>query len=135
MDMRGFQQYKEQSVNTMTQGELLLLLYDELVKRITRAELALNKQDYPTLDASVDRCLDILHYLDDTLDMQYPISGNLNRLYDYFCYELNRVKAGRNQTELLRIKPMIIDLRDAFREADKNCSQQMEASGEAHAAT
>ena len=52
MDMRGFQQYKEQSVNTMTQGELLLLLYDELVKRITRAELALNKQDYPTLDAS-----------------------------------------------------------------------------------
>ena len=25
MDMKGFQQYKEQSVNTMTQGELLLL--------------------------------------------------------------------------------------------------------------
>ena len=34
MDMRGFQQYKEQSVNTMTQGELLLLLFDELVKRL-----------------------------------------------------------------------------------------------------
>ena len=29
MDMRGFQQYKEQSVNTMTQGELLLLLFKE----------------------------------------------------------------------------------------------------------
>ena len=27
MDMKGYQQYKEQSVNTMTQGELLLLLY------------------------------------------------------------------------------------------------------------
>ena len=35
MEMRGFQQYKEQSINTMTQGELLLLLYDELVKRLT----------------------------------------------------------------------------------------------------
>ena len=35
MDMRGFQQYKEQSVNTMTQSELLLLLYDELFKRLT----------------------------------------------------------------------------------------------------
>ena len=31
MDMKGYQQYKEQSVNTMTQGELLLLLYDELL--------------------------------------------------------------------------------------------------------
>ena len=30
MDARGYQQYKEQSINTMTQGELLLLLYDEL---------------------------------------------------------------------------------------------------------
>ena len=92
MDMRGFQQYKEQSVNTMTQGELLLLLYDELVKRVTRAELALNKEDYATLDASVDRCLDILRYLDDTLDMQYPVSGNLTKLYEYFCYELTGSK-------------------------------------------
>ena len=135
MDMRGFQQYKEQSVNTMTQGELLLLLYDELVKRVTRAELALNKEDYATLDASVDRCLDILRYLDDTLDMQYPVSGNLTKLYEYFCYELNRVKAGRNKAELARIKPMITDLRDAFREADKSCNQRLEASGEVHAAT
>lgn len=135
MDMRGFQQYKEQSVNTTTQGELLLLLYDELVKRVTRAELALNKEDYATLDASVDRCLDILRYLDDTLDMQYPVSGNLTKLYEYFCYELNRVKAGRNKAELARIKPMITDLRDAFREADKSCNQQLEASGEVHAAT
>ena len=31
MDMRGYQHYREDAVNTMTQGELLLLLYDELV--------------------------------------------------------------------------------------------------------
>lgn len=119
MDTRGYQQYKEQSVNTMTQGELLMLLYDELVKRITRAEMALDKQDYALLDASVDRCVDIIHYLDDTLDMQYPISANLNRMYDFFCYELSRIKLGRNRTELERIKPMIIDLRDSFRAAEK----------------
>ena len=46
MDMHGYEQYKAQSVNTMTRGELLLLLYDELVKRLTRAELAIGKQDY-----------------------------------------------------------------------------------------
>ena len=45
MDMRGYQQYREQSLNTMTQGELLLLVYDELVKRLTQAELALAKED------------------------------------------------------------------------------------------
>ena len=45
MDMKGYQQYKEQSVNTMTQGELLLLLYDELYKRLSQAELMLDQQN------------------------------------------------------------------------------------------
>ena len=40
MGPQGYQQYKEQSINTMTPGELLMLLYDELVKRGARAELA-----------------------------------------------------------------------------------------------
>ena len=119
MDVRGYQQYKEQSVNTMTQSELLLLLYDELVKRATRAELALSQKDYPLFEASVDRCVDIIHYLDDTLDHQYEISGDLSRLYEYFCYELSRVKAGRNMEELQRVKPMLGELRDSFRTASK----------------
>ena len=108
---QGYQGYKEQGINDMSPGELLLLLYDELVKRLLRAELALGKEDYILFEASVDRSLDIVRYLDDTLDMQYPISRNLNRLYDYFSYELNRVKAGRNKTELERVKTMACELR------------------------
>ncbi len=122
MDLKGFQGYqgyKEQGINSMSQGELLLLLYDELVKRLLRAGLALDKADYPLFEASVDRSLDIIRYLDVTLDMQYPISRNLNRLYDYFSYELNRVKAGRNKTELERVRIMVGELRDTFREAQK----------------
>lgn len=88
MEMRGFQQYKEQSINTMTQGELLLLLYDELVKRLTQAELALGKENWALFEASVQRSIDIINYLDQTLDQQYPISANLTQLYEYFTYEL-----------------------------------------------
>lgn len=127
MDRKGFQGYqgyKEQGINEMSQGELLLLLYDELVKRLLRAGLALDKADYPLFEASVDRSLDIIRYLDDTLDMQYPISRNLNRLYDYFSFELNRVKAGRNRTELDRVKTMAMELRDTFREASKSAGQE-----------
>ena len=125
---QGYQGYKEQGINEMNPGELLLLLYDELVKRLLRAGLALDKKDYALFEASIDRCLDILRYLDDTLDMQYPISRNLNRLYDYFSYELNRVKAGRNRTELDRVKTMVGELRDSFREAHKTTMQQLAES-------
>ena len=132
MDLKGYQGYqgyKEQGINDMSQGELLLLLYDELVKRLIRAELALNKADYRLFEASVDRSLDIIRYLDDTLDMQYPISRNLNRLYDYFSFELNRVKAGRNKTELERVKTMVSELRDTFREAQKASAQELASAG------
>lgn len=124
MDTRGYQHYKEQSISTMTQGELLLLLYDELVKRLLRCDLALQNKDYALLDASVDRSIQILRYLDDTLDRKYPISAELARLYEFFRFELNRVKAGRNQTELDKIRPMIIELRDSFRTADKNAAAE-----------
>lgn len=139
MDRKGFQGYqgyKEQGINDMTPGELLMLLYDELVKRLLRAGLALDRADYPLFEASVDRGLDIIRYLDDTLDMQYPISRNLNRLYDYFCFELSRVKAGRNKGELDRVKTMVGELRDSFREANKNALQQLaEASAQENAGT
>ena len=130
---QGYQGYKEQGINDMTPGELLLLLYDELVKRLLRAGLALDKKDYALFEASIDRGLDIIRYLDDTLDMKYPISRNLNRLYDYFSYELNRVKAGRNKTELSRVETMVSELRDSFREAHKTTMQQLAESARGQA--
>ena len=127
MDARGYQQYKQQSINSMTPGELLLLLYDELVKRSTLASIALDKQDWPTFEAALDRCTDIVDYLDETLDRQYPISHDLSRMYDYFTYELGRVKIGRNKNVLERLRPMLVDLRDAFRAAEKSGSQEKRA--------
>ena len=120
MDMKGFQSYKEQSVNTMTQGELLLLLYDELYKRLSQAELMLDQQNYPVYEASIARAVAIIDYLDSTLDRQYPISGNLAQLYEYFTYELGRAKIGRRKEVLTHVKSMVGELRDAFRQAQKS---------------
>ena len=119
MSMQGYQQYKQQSINTMTQGELLMLLYDELVKRLIRSELALQKEDFELFETSIVRCIDIVRYLDRTLDMKYPISRDLHRIYDYFLYMLNRVRFGRNGKVLAQIKPQLIDLRDTFRKAQE----------------
>ena len=127
MDARGYQNYKQQSINSMTSGELLLLLYDELVKRSTLASIALDKQDWPAFEAALDRCIDIVDYLDETLDRQYPISHDLARMYDSFTYELGRVKIGRNKNVLERLRPMLVDLRDAFRAAEKSGSQEKRA--------
>lgn len=119
MAVNGYQHYKEQTVNTMTPGEMLNLLYDELLKRLTRSELALENKDYELFEQSIQRSMDIVTYLRDTLNFQYEISNELKRLYDFFLYELVRIKAGRNSVVIGEIRPLIMDLRDSFREAQR----------------
>lgn len=115
----GYQQYKTQSVMTMTQGEMLLLLYDELLKRLTRAELALDNKDYDLFGQSVKRSKEIVQYLKDTLNFEYSISNELRQMYDFFLYELSRVEAGRKKNVIEELKPLVRELREAFQEAGK----------------
>ena len=119
MALYGYQHYKEQSVYTMTPGEMLNLLYDELLKRLTRAELALEKEDYTLFEQSMQRCTEIVTYLTNTLDHQYDISAELKRMYDFFQYEFSRIKAGRRAEIIEEVRPLIADLRDSFREASQ----------------
>ena len=126
MENNSIQRYKEQSISTMTPNELLLLLYDELVKNLMRCGLALDQKQYDVMEAAADKAVDIIRYLDDTLDDQYPISQNLHKLYDYFGYQLARVKIGRNRKVLDEVQPMIVDLRESFRQAEKNCAEEAE---------
>lgn len=121
---RNVQHYKEQSISTMTQGELLLLLYDELVKRLTQAELMLDKEMFPEFESTIQRSIDIVEYLNNTLDMQYPISRDLARLYEYFTYELGRAKIGRHKDPLTHVKEEATELRDAFRVAQKSADSE-----------
>ena len=119
MYQNGYQQYKAQSVNTMTSGEMLLLLYDELIKRLTRAQIALEEKDYDLFEKSVQRAKEIVQYLNHTLNMEYHISYELRRMYEFFLYEISRLQVGRNETVIQELKPLVMELRDAFREASK----------------
>ncbi len=122
MFRNGYEQYKMQSVNTMTRSEMLLLLYDELIKRLTRAQIALGDKNYDLFDRSVQRSRDIVHYLDQTLNMEYQISYELRRMYEFFLFELSRLQAGRNPAVVDELKPLVADLRDAFKEASKTAA-------------
>ena len=107
MNANGYQQYKTQAVNTMTASEMLLLLFDELVKRLTRAELALEVKDQDLFKQSVIRSREIVQYLKMTLNRSYAISRELSAMYDFFIFELGRIEA---------------ELREAFREASRMLS-------------
>lgn len=116
---RGYEQYKEQSIMTMTPSEMLLLVYDELLKRLTRAEIALDAQDYELFDVSIKKSKEIVRYLKDSLNYEYSISYELRRMYDFFGFELSRIEASRKKETIAEIRPLVKELRDTFEEAGK----------------
>ena len=122
MYQNGYEQYKMQSVNTMTSGEMLLLLYDELLKRLARAQIALEDENYDLFNQSVQRSKEIVQYLNNTLNMNYKISYELRRMYDFFLFELSRLQAGRKVAVIQELKPLVAELRDAFKEASKTAA-------------
>lgn len=110
--------YKKQSVYSMTQGEMLMLLYDELLKRLKRSKIRLQKEDYENFEADMTRAKEIVRYLRKILNMSYPISSELSRLYTFYESHMSRIMASRKSTQIDELIPMIEDLKEAFYEAD-----------------
>ena len=119
MSGSGYQDYKNQSLLTMTQGELLLTLYDELVKRLLQAQIALKEQNYEVFEQSIGKSAEIVDYLNSTLDDKYPISAELSRMYDFFKFYLARIEAGRDGEKITELVKLVKELRAAFCEANK----------------
>lgn len=115
---REMQAYKTQSVNTMTQGEMLILLYDNMIKRLKKASILIDHQDYEAFEKEVQGCQNIVYYLDGALDHRYPISRNLKQMYEYFNYQLIRLNAGRNKAVIEELIPLVLELRESFFQAD-----------------
>ena len=116
-----FRSYKEKSIYSMSGPELLLLLFDEAIKRLTRAEISLKDKNYSDFDDCLQRTSRIVRYLTDILDMRQPISHDLRRIYTYLVYDLSMVKAGRErrQEEIGRIRHILSELREGFDGASK----------------
>lgn len=119
--MNGYSRYKEQTIYSMSSAEQLLLLFDEAISRLNRAEYSLNDKNYPDFEDCVTRTSRIVRYLMDILDMSQPISMDLRRIYNYLVYDLSIVKAGRERRvdEIGRIRHILSELREAFDEASR----------------
>lgn len=119
-----YQAYKQQSVMTMTQGEMLNTLYDGLLKALYTGQKALESRDYALANQEFIRAQKILNYLKATLNHKYDIANNLEMLYNFFLQEIVKVNVKKSEQNLPVVIEMITQLRDAFVQADKNARKQ-----------
>ena len=119
MAQNPYQKYQQQSVMTMTPGEMLLKLYDEVITQLTAAKQFNEEKDIQKANAAFQKAQKILRYLDQTLDPQYEISASVRALDDYFIRRLVDANLHKDNGPIDEVLPMVAELRDTFAQADK----------------
>lgn len=114
-----YQKYQEQMVTTMTQGEMLRKLFDESLRQIELAKVAIGESNIQQMDAANKKAQKIFLYLKSCLDLRYPVANSLSKLYDFFNQELVNSNIKKIVKPLDDIAPLVLDLRNTFEEVDR----------------
>lgn len=128
MQKNPYQAYRQQSVMTMTQGEMLNKLFEETVKQLSLAEMYLKDKDYNKTNDALQRAQRILNHLRATLNFDYDISNNLAALYEFFVSKIVEANIKKKPEPIREILPLVKDLQETFIEADKRARNPQAAA-------
>ena len=114
-----YQQYKQQSIMTMTQGELVVQLFEGCAKKLNLALYYIENNETEKADEELYKSQRIVNYLNASLDRSVPISAELAALYDYFVRMIVKAKIKMSPEIIKELIPMIEGLGDSFRQAER----------------
>jgi flagellar protein FliS len=100
--MTNVEQYQKVQVMTSDGVRLIVMLYEGIVRFNNGAKEAIEKGDIKDRAYYVNRSMDIVSELHNSLNMEDggEVAQNLSRLYDYCVYALNKANA-ENSVEAL----------------------------------
>lgn len=114
-----FEQYKKTSINTMTKSELLILLFDEAIKKLNHSKVLMEQKDFENAKTNLGKARNIFVYLTVNLDEKYDVSRELSDIYMFFNTEIIKASSMKSVKYIDEILPMVKELRDTWDEAGK----------------
>ncbi|MCL2809126.1 MAG: flagellar export chaperone FliS [Treponema sp.] len=116
--------YKETKIRTAGQGQLIVMLYDEAVKQLTKALelLELNKTDkkdpgrIEQISKAIMKTEEIITELMVSLNFEQggEISKNLFSLYTWFNRELVEANISQSIPRIVVVRDMLADLKNTW---------------------
>lgn len=116
----AYQTYRNQAVMTMTPGQMLMMLFDELIKQLNLSLIAFEDRNIPEINRSLQKSQRIVNELKGTLNFDYDVSGSLNDIYIFINRGIMDANVRKDGSGIGDILQMVVELRGAFSEADKS---------------
>lgn len=116
--------YRETSVKTASKGSLIIMLYDEGIKRLKFAIELLSVDKIPAksieiINNHIIKAQEVITELMASLNMEAggEIASNLMAIYSYFYQQLLQANIKKNPEPLVAVKDMMEDLRESWKQA------------------
>lgn len=113
-----YKKYQEKSVNGLTAGELIVLLYEQAIMNLNKAVVMMENHNICETHNSIVKAENIFVYLNESLDMSFPISKDLSSLYKYIYNLLIEANIKKDASLIKSAIKIASDLKDSWKEAE-----------------
>lgn len=120
MNFSAQQTYRNTQVTTVLPGDLTLMLYNGCIRFMKQARLAMQDKQYEEKNTNIKKAKNIVDELMITLNMEYPISGQLLQLYEFINRMLMESNINNNIEKLDFCLEFVTELRDTWIQAMKS---------------
>jgi len=114
MAANPYETYKQQEILSSNRGELLLMLYDGCIKQLKLARIHLAEKSMQGTHNSLMKAQAILSKLMADLDTSYELASPLMDLYRFFQQELTEANVKKDDSKIVPVLDMLIDLRNTW---------------------
>lgn len=129
---QAYNAYRKASVTTASQGELIVLLYEGAVKRLTQASARFDEKgkipvaEIEAFSADVLKAQEIITELQVSLDMEKggEIATNLMALYMYFNEQLMAANISKSREQIEFVLHNMKELTESWRQAVNTTANQ-----------
>ena len=112
----AFAQYNNNKVLTASPAELTLMLYDGAIKFCNIAIDAVENKNVSKAHTNIVKVENIIAYLRNTLNMDYPVAGEYDRMYDYIQRRLVTANMKKDAEILKEVNDHLHVIRDTWKE-------------------
>ena len=115
----AYGQYNNSKILTASPAELTLMLYEGAIKFCNVAITAVENKDIEKAHIHIQKTEKIIDYLRQTLDMNYPVAEDFERVYSYIGRRLIEANVKKDKEILEEVNGHLRSLRDTWKEVMK----------------
>lgn len=108
--------YANTTIQTASQAELTLMLYEGAIKFCNIGLLAIEKKDIPKAHENIMKAQRIIVELRCSLNMKYPVSKDFDQIYEVIYSQLIEANIKKDEESLNLALEYIREIRDTWKQ-------------------